>query len=363
MRAGHFRQALHKPVLDWLDMPWADALFRGREGPEPPFRHWPAPGQEQWSGYYTMRSDWGPDARYVMIDGGPWGTTHRHGDRLSFVLTAYGADFVVDPTPTLYRSNEPDAFISRQAFGFLHNTITVDGVDEFMLVRREGKLHWTYPRKASQPLRNRWEQGDRYVLFAAEHSFAPIKDVVWERRLLFVDGRYWLLQDVLRGSPEAVEVEQNFQLDLAVAVSTDGGRVTARAGNGAALLMAPVGHALQPTVTEGDRDPHVSYFYEGRPSSVDPTQASRPPIHGRGWLGRRNKLVPAPAVTWVGRVPLPAVLTSLLYPLPPGADAAGVPDLALREQGTETVCRLPCASGRVEVTFTPDRIEVLSSGR
>ena len=363
MRAGHFRQALHKPVLDWLDMPWADALFRGRGGPEPPFRHWPLPGQKQWSGYYTMRSDWGSDARYLMIDGGPWGTTHQHGDRLSFVLTAYGADFVVDPTPTQYRSNESDAFISRQAFGFLHNTITIDGVDQFMFARREGKSHRPYPRKVSEPLRNRWEQGERHVLFAAKHSFAPLKDVVWERRLLFVDGRYWLLQDVLRGSPETVEVEQNFQLDLAVAVSTGDGRVTARAGNGAALVMAPVGHALQPTVTKGDRGPHVSYWYEGVPSSVDSSQASKPPIHGRGWLGHRNKLRPAPAVTWVGRVSLPAVLTTLLYPLPPGADVAGVPDLALREQGTGTVCQLPLSSGHVELRFTPDRVDVVPSMR
>ena len=363
MRAGHFRQALHEPVLDWLDMRWADALFRGREGPEPPFRHWPVPGQEQWSGYYTMRSDWGPDARYMMLDGGPWGTTHQHGDRLSFVLTAYGADFVVDPTPTQYRSNESDAFISRQAFGFLHNTITVDGVDQFMLVRREGKLHWTYPRRAAEPLRNRWEQGERHILFVAEHSFTPLKDVVWERRVLFVDGRYWLLQDVLRGSPEAVEVEQNFQLEATVDVSIEGDRVTARAGNGAALVMAPIGTTLQPTVTTGDRGPHVSYFYEGQPSSVDSSQAGKPAIHGRGWQGRRNKLVPAPAVTWLGRVPLPAVLTLLLYPLPPGANAAGIPDVTLRQQDGETICDLPFPSGRVKVAFTPDRIDVLPSGR
>jgi len=131
MRPGHFRHAVHPGVLDWIRMPWADAHFRGRPGPEPSFLNWPVPGQDQWCGYYTMRSDWGANARYLMIDAGPWGTTHVHGDRLSFVVTAYGADFIVDPAPTKYRSNEPDAFISRQSFGFLHNPITVDGVHEF----------------------------------------------------------------------------------------------------------------------------------------------------------------------------------------------------------------------------------------
>ncbi|MDP6355949.1 MAG: heparinase II/III family protein, partial [Planctomycetota bacterium] len=78
----------------------------------PPFTEWPPAGEPAWGGYYAMRSDWSADARYLMVDGGPWGTTHRHMDKLSFELAAYGADFITDPGNTQYANNEPDARIS-----------------------------------------------------------------------------------------------------------------------------------------------------------------------------------------------------------------------------------------------------------
>ena len=151
---------VHQPLVDWLDMPWVNTVARHAEGPLPPFTVWPQPGQEQWCGYYTMRSDWTPEASYMAIDGGPWGTTHQHGDRLSFVITACGAKFIIDPSGTRYASNQPDAFIGGQPSGFLHNTITVDGVDE---LQSQGTVAET-----KEPLQNIWEHGEAYSLFAAQ---------------------------------------------------------------------------------------------------------------------------------------------------------------------------------------------------
>ena len=190
---------------------------------------WPPPGTDAWGGYYAMRSDGSPDARYLVIDGGPWGTTHQHMDKLSFVLCAHGADFITDPGNTLYASNEPDARISMLNAGFLHNTITVDGVDEYG--RDMSELD------TDRPLGNRWEQGDGWVLFEGSYDFAPEKPVRWTRRVLFVDSRYWFLQDVLVGEPETVEVEQNFQFERDIEVSVDGSDVMATAPNGARLAL------------------------------------------------------------------------------------------------------------------------------
>ena len=88
--------------------------------------------------------------------------------------------------------------------GFLHNTITVDGVDEFMGCYSVdcGPIPW----EIRTPLQNRWEHGENYSLFAGDYSFAPLKPVKWERRVLFVDKTYWLLQDVLTGELPKAEV-------------------------------------------------------------------------------------------------------------------------------------------------------------
>ncbi|MEA3401123.1 MAG: heparinase II/III family protein, partial [Armatimonadota bacterium] len=250
--AGDLAGYVHQPLVDWLGMAWVETIARGAAGPAPPFLVWPRPGDDQWCGYYTMRSDWSPKARYMAIDGGPWGTTHQHGDRLSFVITAWGAKFIIDPSGTRYASNEPDAFIGGQPSGFLHNTITVDGVDEF---HSEGTVAET-----TEPLGNVWEHGTDYTLFVSDYSFRPVKPVTWERRVLFVDGSYWVLQDVLTGDQSEAEIEQNFQFEADIEIELQGTSTVATAPNGARLMLAPLDASLQPVVTVGDREPHTSYW-------------------------------------------------------------------------------------------------------
>ena len=362
MRPGHFRGAVHPGVLDWIRMPWADAHFRDKPGPKPPFLNWPVPGQEQWCGYYTMRSDWGPNARYLMIDAGPWGTTHVHGDRLSFVVTAYGADFIVDPAPTTYRSNEPDAFISRQGFGFVHNTITVDGVDEFEHVRRNGKPVRSYPIEAAEPLQNTWRGGTDYQMFVASYSFAPLKPVTWERRVLFVKGAYWLVQDVLTGDAENVAVEQNLQFNLDIEVVLRDGVIEARAPNGARLVVKPLSSTLKPILSLGDRTQHTTFWLDGKPHRTDLSQATKPPIHGRGWVGRGRKLLPAPAVTYSGPVSLPQTITLLLFPLAPGQPPDALPEIRGRVDADRLTFDLPFEGGTLRVHSSPSELTV-SGGR
>jgi hypothetical protein len=343
--ASDARRSIHPPMLEWLGADWAQRVLLGAEGPLPEHTVWPAPGQEQWCGYYVMRSGWEPQARYLCIDAGPWGTTHYHGDRLSFVLSAYGADFVIDPTSTKYRNNEPDAFISNQNAAFLHNTITIDGVDETM---RDPKN----TRTTATPLTNTWEHGPGHSLFVGEYSFEPHKSVTWTRRLVFVDGEYWLLQDVLTGTQESVDVEQNFQLEKDCEVDMAGGKVTVRAPNGAQLLLLPLDHGLTPQLSLGDRQPHPTFW--PRPGKGGSPQAFP---HGRGWTGRgSNKLTPAPAATYSGRLALPAVITTLLVPVAPGGENRI--DVTSKPGESGTVWHLPQKAGALAVTTTPGSIAV-----
>lgn len=344
--AGALRGYVHPPLVAWLDLPWAESVARGGDE-APPFLSWPVPGQEQWCGYYTMRSDWSPEARYMAIDGGPWGTTHQHGDKLSFVITAEGARFIIDPSSTRYASNQPDAFIGRQPSGFLHNTITVDGVDEF---RSEGTV-----AEATAPLSNRWERGANHTLFASDYSFRPVQPVDWERRMLFAGSEYWLLQDVLTGDQPSARVEQNFQFEADIAIEFQGAMTVATAPNGARLVLMPLEGSLQPALTIGDTAPHATYWPSGKPTEVLCREDGHDQIHGRGWTGRGgHRLLPAPAVTYVGAVDLPATITVALVPLAPDQTLDELPAITSAAEGVATSWSLPTRTGVLHWRTAPD---------
>ncbi|MBI3919975.1 MAG: alginate lyase family protein [Armatimonadetes bacterium] len=332
--AGTVGDYVYDPVVDWLNLPWVRTITRHTKGPLPPFTVWPQTGQEQWCGYYTMRSDWTPQARYMAIDGGPWGTTHQHGDKLSFVVTANGAKFIIDPSSTRYSSNEPDAFIGGQPSGFLHNTITVDGVDEFL----------NGPVEAKEPLHNLWAHGKDYTLFASSYSFTPVKPVNWERRVLFVDGAYWLLQDVLIGEQETTQVEQNFQFEADIKIEFQDNRTIAIAPNGARLVLLPLSGDLKPQLTIGDRSPHTTYWPSGKPTDILRSEDRHDQKHGRGWTGRSgSKLLPAPAVTYTGQVKLPAMISVAIIPSSPGQSLTDMPHIKSEATERETLWTLPTA--------------------
>lgn len=333
--AGKVHSCVNPAVAAWADLPWAPAVLGKATEPLPPFTVWPQPGQEAWSGYYTMRSDWTPQARFLAMDCGPWGATHQHGDRLSFVVTALGAKFIIDPSGTRYASNTPDSFISRQCSGFLHNTITVDGVDEF-----RGDI----PLESKAPLTNRWEHGDRYSLLVGDYSFAPVKPVKWERRMLFVDKTYWLLQDVLTGELPEAAIEQNFQFEADTQIEFKDGVTLATAPNGARLALAPLEGGLTPKLTLGDKKPQVSYWPDGKPKTVLFREDGRDQAHGRGWTGRSSdKLLPAPAVTYTGQVKFPAMITVAIVPLEAGQSLADLPQVTREGE----VWTLPLAGGKL----------------
>ena len=338
LHAGTLPRCVHQPLAEWLGLPWVGTVARRTDGPLPPFKVWPVLGQDQWCGYYTMRSDWSPDAKYMAIDAGPWGTTHQHGDRLSFVVTANGAKFIIDPSSTKYASNRPDAFIGGQPSGFLHNTITVDGVDEF---RSEGTI-----AEAKQPLRNTWQHGERHTLFASSFSFAPVKPVTWERRVLFADGSYWLLQDVITGQQDTAEIEQNFQFEADIQIEFHDGTSVATTPNGARLALVPLAGSLTPKLTIGDKTPHTTYWPNGKPTKVLRREDGHDQMHGRGWTGRSShKLIPAPAVTYTGKVELPVMITVAIIPLAPNQDLADAPQIRAEVAEGKTIWIVPAGDG------------------
>lgn len=350
---------VNEDLAKGLGLPWLEPLLQGTDGPLPPFTVWPVPGQEQWCGYYAMRSSWEPDAKYMMLDCGPWGICHVHGDKLSFVLMAYGAYFIIDPYGTKYTATSPDDFISRQEASFLHNGITVDDVDEFYCTRAQGRLLQNGPLVIDEPLKNRWEHGARYSLFEGSYSFAPIKPVNWARRILFADASYWLLQDVLTGVQEEATIERNFQFEHDVNIQFDGNTTIATAPNGAKLLLVPLTGGLKPQLTIGDKTPQTTYFYDGTPRTEKWGEKGRKNSHGRGWTAYRMQyLRPAPAVTYVGDVELPAMLTMAMVPLAPGQSPDEMPKIASQQGRDATTWTLPVAQGQLRFVASEDNCQV-----
>ncbi len=351
---------VNEDIAKGLDLPWLEPLMHGTEGPLPPFTVWPVPGQEQWCGFYAMRSSWDKDAKYMMLDCGPWGICHVHGDKLSFVLMAYGAYFIIDPHGTKYTATSPDDFISRQETSFLHNSITVDGVDLFYYTRADGKILPNGPLVTDEPLKNRWEHGEKYSLFEGSYNFAPIKPVNWTRRILFADKSYWLLQDVLSGEQETAAIERNFQFEHDVKIEFEGNTTIATAPNGAKLLLVPLTGDLKPQLTIGDKTPHTTYFYDGTPRTAKWGEKGRKNSHGRGWTAYRMQyLMPAPAVTYVGEVKLPEMLTMALIPLSPDEDVSQCPKIVEKAAGAATTWSLPVKERVLQFVTSIDECHIV----
>ncbi len=149
------------------------------------------------------------DRRYLVFDAGHTGEgNHGHLDALSFEAYAYGAPIVVDPGRYTYA--EDGAINWRAAFRgtAAHSTVQIDGRDQARYEPAGRKWKITGPRAHA-----------RVRAFAtAEHADYVHGEVVsaeyearHERRIFFVDGRYWLILDTLAAS-ERHKYELRFQL-------------------------------------------------------------------------------------------------------------------------------------------------------
>ena len=190
----------------------------GTEGTPPSERvaHFPN------SGYHVLRSDWASaDAQHLVFDCGPLGEgNHGHFDALSFELAAFGKALIVDPGRYTYSESGEDRnwrvyFRSTAA----HNTVGVDGLNQTRYLPKpikEASRHTlgSVRHKISGPPPETTllesHSGARFDLLhgrCASHEY----DAVHERCIVFVDRRYWIVSDWLRGQSEH-DYLLNFQL-------------------------------------------------------------------------------------------------------------------------------------------------------
>ena len=183
------------------DLAWAKKHVLGAEskddGTEPAFRsvHFPA------SGFTVMRSDWTKDARYLLINHGPYGGGHSHADALSFELHGFGRPLAVDSGigDTYDDPLQTAWYVHSRA----HNMLTFDGAD--------------CDRVAGVGTDVAWTSTDRFDHFAATHrGYEASKGIVHRRHIVFVKPDYFVVYDVIGSKPGAKECGVEWNLHLTV---------------------------------------------------------------------------------------------------------------------------------------------------
>jgi len=298
-----------------------------------------------YAGQFVMRSGWDKDARYLLLDAGPFGYGHQHEDKLSFVIHAYGANLLVDPGNYAY-DNSP---WRRYVIGsYAHNLIHVDGQYQ----RRQGLPRDQYVVK--EPLPHVWQTTKDFDYASASfgalayEGFGSKKAqlATHTRHILFVkrsgairqgegSGDYWLVVDALQPNDDKPHTyEAMFHLDVKdVDVDSATKRVLSLNKDAANLAIIPAADAgLSVDIVKGQEKPFVQGWVPARGYEVRPIPT---PIFKRAATG-------------------PVYFVYVFFPLPKGAN--------LPVTSVEPVALSPDAA-RVKVRFTDGRVDELEVGR
>ena len=290
-------------LLGRADLRWAGS--GGLRG-EPPER---TSASFESGGYFFQRSGWEPGDRYLVFDCGPLGDGgHGHYDLLSVEIAAGGRPLVVDPGRYTYAEEEPN--LRRWFKGTAaHNTVCVDGLDQTPY--RRGK-----PRGpvAEGRLLGRFQGPGLDVIVG--QAVSPVYDAVHTRRVVFVRGEYWVVEDRL-------EASEPHRYDLRWHLPSDAEGQLADAGPAA---------VLSPGVALVVAAPHV---WEVEPGWTAPE------------YGRK---LPAPVLVATAEGAASATFTTLVAPSAPGQPAPSLRvdvdgDTTTVEVSGETVDRIAWSGG------------------
>ena len=162
----------------------------GGDAPLPPFlsRHMPA------SGFTVMRSDWTPDALWMVLNHGPEAGSHSHRDLLDFELYAYGKAFAVDAGIAMTYDDplhDPWYRSSRA-----HNMVTVGSHEIARDSIRGEDIKW-----GSAPSVDFFQGSEGgYRRLGIRHS----------RTVVFVKPYYWLVHDAVTSPRDGDTLDWNF---------------------------------------------------------------------------------------------------------------------------------------------------------
>ncbi len=232
----------------------------GKEGSAPTIRSCEFP----YAGHLIMRSGWDPDARYLLLDSGPFGYGHQHEDKLTIVLAAYGRVHVIDPGNYPYDNS---AWRKYHIDTFAHNTVLVDSLPQ----RRRGATdRGQYVVK--QPLPHGFATTDAWDyasgVYDEGYGQRDHRIATHNREISFIKsgpgsaapGDYWIIVDTFTPLDDANHTyDAMFHLNAdAIAISAENQSVLTRNAKGSNLQIAPWSTAkLTVTDQSGQEKPYV----------------------------------------------------------------------------------------------------------
>ena len=192
------------------------------------------------AGFYIMR-----DKDFYLITGRNKccygkGGSHIHNDILSFELSMFGDDFIIDPGAYVYT---PD-FKARNKFRRTraHNTIIIDNQEQNFISKEDP----FYIEQIAQLTINQWETTDEKIILEAEHNgYEKLKCPIIHNRIFSFDREAKVLniQDKFKGRGDH-ELEWNFHLSPQIKIwvkedKAEQKEIILIGSNGSLMLSAP----------------------------------------------------------------------------------------------------------------------------
>jgi len=275
-------------IFDDMELLWVGS--GGRRGTEPVETSYFFPDAR----YAVMRSGWGRDDDYLIMDCGPYGTNHRNPNQLAVEVCARGKNLIENP-------------------GYWRRTTTFEA-PWFPMARWYGQD--SRSQSTLNPVGTSQIGGDAdgymvvhpdfdYAVGWYEHGYVEIDDATHTRkdkqhiglrhtrRVFYLTGEYWVVLDSLDGEGEyPVELHWHF---LPGAAGLD--EVTKECWaeqEGVRLFLRPAHPGnLSARIAEGETDPHAGWW--------SPWQEQR-----------RNESLPAPEAIMQRSGKLPVNFATLL---------------------------------------------------
>lgn len=203
------------------------------------------------SGFYIMRSEWTPDAVYLILKStagqAKW---HNQPDNGTFSLFAFGRNFMVDSGSYIYESSNEEDRHFREFFRKTssHQTLTLN------LQNTDCKPELLY-----------WNSNEEMTVLALENqNYTNLKH---RRIVIFLDQKYFVIYDEALGNAKGT-LRAHFQLVPApFSITTDGLGVVTDFPDGPNLLVR--GFPQHPNLKMEEEEGWISYTYakkEPRPA-------------------------------------------------------------------------------------------------
>lgn len=243
---------------DWVFI--ASNGKRGKRPEGPPSVVFP------WAGQVIMRSGYDADAQWAFFDIGPWGTGHRHNDKLHISVAAYGRDLLVDGGRFAYRGQLADKFRGYAVGSASHNVVLIDGKGQGPGPSTATDSLGQHYFKITDRFDYAWNSFDRFIDLEGEGKHT--------RAVFYVRGKFWVVVDRIdTDRPREIETLWHWHPDVKVVTLSDG--VVSSENEKGNLRIIPVGfNDWQVKQVRGQEEPVPQGWYSERYNKSEPSVAT-----------------------------------------------------------------------------------------